>query len=75
MVLAYAIHKAFIFVRIPLCLAITPKFVKFLRGRGWDIGKRTSKETKAINREVREKIRASKPKRKLPFSRRKKPDV
>ena len=37
--LAYAIHKSFIFVRIPLTAAITPKVVKTLRGWGWNIGK------------------------------------
>jgi N-terminal acetyltransferase 2 len=37
--LAYAIHKTFIFVRVPLTAAITPKVVKTLRGWGWNIGK------------------------------------
>ena len=37
--LAYAIHKSFIFVRVPLTVAITPKVVKTLRGWGWNIGK------------------------------------
>jgi hypothetical protein len=31
-------------------VAITPKVVKILRGWGWDIGKRTTKEAKAIKR-------------------------
>ncbi|KAG9249041.1 hypothetical protein BJ878DRAFT_401603, partial [Calycina marina] len=48
--LAYAIHKTFIFIRVPIAVAITPRVVKTLRGWGWDIGKRTSKEAKAINR-------------------------
>jgi hypothetical protein len=48
--LAYAIHKSFIFIRVPLTAAVTPKVVKILRGWGWDIGKRTSKEVKAMNR-------------------------
>jgi hypothetical protein len=48
--LAYAIHKSFIFVRVPLTAAITPKVVKILRGWGWDIGKRTTKEAKALKR-------------------------
>ncbi|KAL7823245.1 hypothetical protein V8C26DRAFT_385853 [Trichoderma gracile] len=39
--LAYAIHKSFIFVRVPLTAAVTPKVVKVLRGWGWNIGKRT----------------------------------
>ncbi|UKZ91957.1 uncharacterized protein TrAFT101_006925 [Trichoderma asperellum] len=39
--LAYAIHKSFIFLRVPLTAAVTPKVVKVLRGWGWDIGKRT----------------------------------
>ncbi|KAH8687764.1 hypothetical protein BGZ60DRAFT_394409 [Tricladium varicosporioides] len=51
--LAYAIHKSFIFVRVPLAAAITPKVVKVLRGWGWDIGKRTTKEAKAVNRAAR----------------------
>ncbi|KAL3425804.1 peptide alpha-N-acetyltransferase Nat2 [Phlyctema vagabunda] len=48
--LAYAIHKSFIFIRVPLTAAVTPKVVKILRGWGWDIGKRTTKEAKAIKR-------------------------
>ncbi|MCJ1255710.1 hypothetical protein MMC24_003527 [Lignoscripta atroalba] len=41
--LAYAIHKSFIFIRVPLTAALTPKVVKVLRGWGWDIGKRKPK--------------------------------
>lgn len=41
--LAYAIHKSFIFLRVPLTAAVTPKVVKVLRGWGWNIGKRRSK--------------------------------
>lgn len=41
--LAYAIHKSFIFVRVPLTAAITPKVVKTLRSWGWNIGKRKPK--------------------------------
>ena len=41
--LAYAIHKSFIFIRIPITAAVTPKVVKTLRGWGWDIGKRRPK--------------------------------
>ncbi|MCJ1283928.1 hypothetical protein MMC26_003259 [Xylographa opegraphella] len=41
--LAYAIHKSFIFIRVPITAAITPKVVKVLRGWGWNIGKRKSK--------------------------------
>ena len=41
--LAYAIHKSFIFIRVPVTVAITPKVVKVLRGWGWDIGKRRPK--------------------------------
>lgn len=41
--LAYAIHKSFIFMRVPLTAAITPKVVKTLRGWGWNIGKRRPK--------------------------------
>jgi hypothetical protein len=43
LVLAYAIHKSFIFIRVPVTAAITPKVVKTLRGWGWNIGKRTPK--------------------------------
>ncbi|CCU83120.1 hypothetical protein similar to peptide alpha-N-acetyltransferase Nat2 [Blumeria hordei DH14] len=39
--LAYAIHKSFIFFRVPLTAAVTPKIVKTLRAWGWNIGKRT----------------------------------
>ncbi|KAK1750620.1 hypothetical protein QBC47DRAFT_309784 [Echria macrotheca] len=38
--LAYAIHKSFIFVRVPLTAAILPKVVRVLRSWGWEIGKR-----------------------------------
>jgi len=38
--LAYAIHKSFIFIRVPLTAAILPKVVKVLRSWGWQIGKR-----------------------------------
>lgn len=41
--LAYAIHKSFIFVRVPLTAAVTPNVVKVLRRWGWDIGKRRPK--------------------------------
>ncbi|TGO66110.1 hypothetical protein BOTNAR_0068g00250 [Botryotinia narcissicola] len=46
--LAYAIHKSFIFIRVLLTAAVTPKVVRTLRGWGWDIGKRTTKEAKKI---------------------------
>ncbi|KAH7026097.1 uncharacterized protein B0I36DRAFT_153751 [Microdochium trichocladiopsis] len=45
--LAYAIHKSFIFLRVPLTAAVTPKVVKKLRSWGWNIGKRRSKPTAA----------------------------
>uniref|UniRef100_A0A0B7JZJ4 DUF1279 domain-containing protein n=2 Tax=Bionectria ochroleuca TaxID=29856 RepID=A0A0B7JZJ4_BIOOC len=41
--LAYAIHKSFIFVRIPLTVAVTPRIVKQLRAWGWNIGKKLGK--------------------------------
>ncbi|KAI1085205.1 hypothetical protein F5B20DRAFT_575676 [Whalleya microplaca] len=41
--LAYAIHKSFIFIRVPLTAAVTPKVVKVLRSWGWNIGKRSTK--------------------------------
>ncbi|ORY59595.1 uncharacterized protein BCR38DRAFT_351286 [Pseudomassariella vexata] len=44
--LAYAIHKSFIFVRVPLTAAVTPKVVKVLRSWGWNIGKRRPKVSK-----------------------------
>ncbi|MCJ1390431.1 hypothetical protein MMC18_003290 [Xylographa bjoerkii] len=53
--LAYAIHKSFIFLRVPLTVAVTPKVVRVLRGWGWDIGKRKGKTatssaaSKAVN--------------------------
>ncbi|KAL1965153.1 hypothetical protein VTN77DRAFT_6066 [Rasamsonia byssochlamydoides] len=43
--LAYAIHKSFIFIRVPLTAAVTPKVVKTLRRWGWDIGKRSPKSS------------------------------
>ncbi|CAG8894687.1 unnamed protein product [Penicillium egyptiacum] len=45
LVFAYAIHKSFVFIRVPLTAAVTPKVVKMLRGWGWDIGKRKPKST------------------------------
>jgi hypothetical protein len=45
--LAYAIHKSFIFIRVPLTAAVTPKVVKVLRSWGWQIGKRSTKAEKA----------------------------
>lgn len=36
--LAYAVHKSFIFIRVPLTAAILPKVVKTLRSWGWNIG-------------------------------------
>ncbi|KAJ5501656.1 Peptide alpha-N-acetyltransferase Nat2 [Penicillium expansum] len=45
LVFAYAIHKSFIFIRVPLAAAVTPKVVKILRGWGWNIGKRKPKST------------------------------
>jgi hypothetical protein len=48
-------------VRVPVTAALTPKIVKMLRGWGWDIGKRTSKETRAINRTMRQKPKAASP--------------
>lgn len=42
--LAYAIHKSFIFVRVPLTAAVTPKVVRVLRSWGWEIGKKTGKK-------------------------------
>ncbi|KAJ5787405.1 hypothetical protein N7457_002395 [Penicillium paradoxum] len=45
LVFAYALHKSFIFIRVPLTAAVTPKVVKMLRRWGWDIGKRTPKST------------------------------
>ncbi len=50
--LAYAIHKSFIFIRVPLTAAVTPKVVKILRGWGWDIGKRTTKAAKVAKKEA-----------------------
>ena len=41
--LAYAIHKSFIFIRLPATAAITPRVVKKLRSWGYNIGKRTPK--------------------------------
>ncbi|PUU83257.1 hypothetical protein B9Z19DRAFT_965419 [Tuber borchii] len=38
--LAYAIHKSFIFIRVPLTAAVTPKVVKVMRGWGWNIGRK-----------------------------------
>lgn len=38
-VIAYGIHKAlFIFIRVPITVAVTPAIVKGLVKRGWKIG-------------------------------------
>ncbi|KAK5134246.1 hypothetical protein LTR08_006789 [Meristemomyces frigidus] len=39
LLLAYGVHKSLIFFRVPLTAAVTPKIVKWLRARGWKIGK------------------------------------
>ena len=44
--LAYAIHKSFIFIRVPLTAAILPKVVKVLRSWGYNIG--TKKVAKTV---------------------------
>ncbi|KAL8942960.1 MAG: hypothetical protein Q9216_001375 [Gyalolechia sp. 2 TL-2023] len=49
--LAYAIHKSFIFIRVPLTAAITPNVVKVLRRWGWDIGKRRPKAVQSGGKE------------------------
>jgi hypothetical protein len=43
--LAYAIHKSFIFIRVPATAAVLPKVVKTLRKWGYDIGKRKPKSS------------------------------
>lgn len=48
--LAYAIHKSFIFVRVPLTAAILPKVVKVLRSFGWNIGTKAVKGAKAASK-------------------------
>ncbi|MCJ1352353.1 MAG: hypothetical protein MMC33_002337 [Icmadophila ericetorum] len=57
--LAYAIHKSFIFLRVPLTAAVTPKVVKVLRGWGWDIGKRTSTAARTAKRAANEAAKKS----------------
>ncbi|KAJ9607932.1 DUF1279 super [Cladophialophora chaetospira] len=42
--LAYAVHKSFIFIRVPLTAAILPKVVKTLRSWGYNIGKMPKKK-------------------------------
>ncbi|KAK4225034.1 hypothetical protein QBC38DRAFT_281329 [Podospora fimiseda] len=49
--LAYAIHKSFIFIRVPLTAAITPKIVKTLRSWGWQIGKRPVRPNKKLSKD------------------------
>lgn len=38
-VLAYAIHKSLVFIRVPITAALTPSVVRTLRGWGFNIGK------------------------------------
>ncbi|RMZ76756.1 hypothetical protein DV737_g4669, partial [Chaetothyriales sp. CBS 132003] len=47
--LAYAIHKSFIFLRVPLTAAVTPKVVKTLRGWGWNIGTLPKRAPKTVD--------------------------
>lgn len=47
--LAYAIHKSFIFLRVPATVAVTPKVVKVLRGWGWNVGKMPKRTPKGTN--------------------------
>ncbi|RMZ84285.1 hypothetical protein DV738_g732, partial [Chaetothyriales sp. CBS 135597] len=47
--LAYAIHKSFIFIRVPLTAAVTPKVVKTLRGWGWNIGSMSKRGPKKVD--------------------------
>lgn len=41
--LAYAVHKSFIFIRVPLTAAVLPSVVRTLRTWGWKVGRRTPK--------------------------------
>lgn len=52
--LAYAIHKSFIFLRVPATVALTPKVVKVLRGWGWNIGKRSTPAEKAARKAAKD---------------------
>ena len=58
--LAYAIHKSFIFLRVPLAAAVTPKVVKTLRGWGWNIGKRRPKAERDAAKAVKAAAKARK---------------
>ncbi|KAF3936407.1 hypothetical protein ABW19_dt0202717 [Dactylella cylindrospora] len=40
LLLAYAVHKSLIFIRVPLTAAVTPKIVQKLRGWGFNIGQK-----------------------------------
>ncbi|KAJ6260340.1 hypothetical protein Dda_4566 [Drechslerella dactyloides] len=40
LLLAYAVHKSLIFLRVPLTAAVTPKIVQRLRGWGFNIGQK-----------------------------------
>lgn len=53
--LAYAVHKSFIFIRVPLTAAVLPKVVKTLRGWGYNIGKRTPKQIDSAKGAVKSK--------------------
>jgi len=41
--LAYAVHKSFIFIRVPLTAAVLPSVVRTLRAWGWNVGSRAAK--------------------------------
>jgi hypothetical protein len=51
-VLAYAIHKSLVFIRVPITAAVTPSVVKVLRGWGFKLG---NQQIKAIAQQAKAK--------------------
>ncbi|CAH6722564.1 hypothetical protein CLIB1444_10S01288 [[Candida] jaroonii] len=61
-ILAYGVHKAFIFIRLPIAAAITPTVVKTLRGWGFKLGSQSVSKTAEIAKSHVKDYTASNPK-------------
>lgn len=61
-ILAYGIHKAFIFIRLPIAAAITPAVVKTLRSWGFKLGSQSVSKTAEIAKSHVKDYTASNPK-------------
>lgn len=60
LILAYGVHKSFIFIRLPIAAAITPYIVKTLRRWGFKIGSQSLSTTAEIVKSASSKANAKK---------------